>query len=184
MHAKTCEECRPDRIAIGKTFSALPAWRRYVGASLIYLPLFLSLPFVLVGAMILYAHLNVLGARDVKSYREFLPKGNTFRYSHLSDQIAFRFDPTAPWVSLKSFWAFNCNFYCPLSVGLYEWSTYLVKAVENFWCPFFHERKALYQGSAIDQSYWHIDPENRTKLHPTDLECTIWNEDGKGACDG
>ncbi len=177
MQTKTCEQCRNDRIAIGKSFYELPAWRRYLGAALIYLPLFLSLPFVLLGALILYAHLAILGAKNLKGYRDFLPKGNTFRYSSMREQITFRFDPTAPWASLKVFWAFNCNLYCPLSVGLYEWSTYLVKTVENFWCPFFHERKPFYEASAIDQSYWHIDPENRQKLHPEDREHHIWNED-------
>ena len=178
MQAKTCEQCRPQRTAIGKTFYSLPAWRRYLGSLLIYLPLFFSLPFVVLGALILYAHLRTLGAKDLRGFRKFLPKGSSFRYSHLRDQITFKFDPTAPWASIKLFWAFNCNFYCPFSVALYEWSTYLVKTVENFWCPFFHERKATYGDSAIDQSYWHIQLENRAKLHPDDRECQIWNDEG------
>lgn len=178
-HAKTCETCRSDRISIGKQFYTLPAWRRYLGAVLIYLPLFFSLPFVLVGAGILYAHLRTLGAQNIKSYWEFIPDGATHRYSKLSDQITFKMDVTAPWASMKTFWAFNCNYYCPLSVGLYEWSVYLVKTVENFWCPFFHERKSTYAESAIDKSYWHIHPENVEKLHPEDRDCQIWNEDAR-----
>jgi hypothetical protein len=77
---------------------------------------------------------------------------------------------------MKLFWAFNCNVYCPLSVALYEWSAYLVKTVENFWCPFFHERKSDYAGSAIDQSFWHVLPENKAQLDPEDRDCAIWNE--------
>lgn len=176
---KTCESCSSDRISIGSTFYELPAWRRYIGAILIYLPLFFSLPFVVIGAIILWSHLTMLGAKNIRSFRDFVPKGSTHRYSKLSDQITFKMDPTAPWASLKIFWAFNCNYYCPLSVGIYEWSAYLVKTVENFWCPFFHERKALYKESAIDKSYWHIVPENSDKLHPEDRDCSIWNEDSK-----
>lgn len=176
MQAKTCDQCPSQRISIGARFYELPAWRRYLGALLIYLPLFLSLPFVLLGALILYAHLRMLGAQNLKRYSDFLPKPSSFRYSTLKDQITFNFDQTAPWASLKAFWQFNCNLYCPLSVGLYEWSTYLVKTVENFWCPFFHERKEAYRSSSIDRSYWHIHTENREKLHPEDRDCDIWND--------
>lgn len=174
---KACEQCQSQRTTIGKRFYSLPAWRRYVGSMLIYLPMFVSLPFVLVGAWVLYAHLRVLGAKNLKGYRDFLPDWSTYRYNKLSDQITFKMDVTAPWANLKAFWMFNCNFYCPLSVGLYEWSTYLVKTVENFWCPFYHNRKETYAESAIDQSYWHIRPENREQLDPQDRDCAIWNED-------
>lgn len=175
--AKACEQCHGTRVSIGDRFYTLPAWRRYIGAMLIYLPLVVSLPFVLVGAWVLYAHLRVLGAQNLKGYWSFVPKWSSHRYQTLSQQIAFKFDPTAPWASLKSFWMFNCNIYCPLSVGLYEWSTYLVKAVENFWCPFFHERKATYADSKIDHSYWHLTPAAREQLAPEDRDCSIWNRD-------
>jgi hypothetical protein len=174
---KTCEQCRAGRVSIGKHFYQLSPLRRYGGAILIYLPLFLSLPFVALGAGILYAHLRVLGARNLKGYRDFVPTWTTHRYQSLKQQITMKMDSTAPWVNSSLFWMFNCNFYCPLSVGLYEWSTYLVKMVENFWCPFFHDRKATHAESAIDQSYWHILPENRELLVPEDRDCAIWNED-------
>lgn len=174
---KTCQQCRSERIAIGKRFYSLPPWRRYLGSMLIYLPLVVSLPFVAVGAWVLYAHLRTLGAKNIKGYRDFVPSWSSHRYQKLSEQIAFKMDYTAPWANLRGFWMFNCNIYCPLSVGLYEWSTYLVKAVENFWCPFFHERKETYSESAIDQSYWHIKDENRELLAPEDRDCPTWNED-------
>jgi hypothetical protein len=174
---KTCEQCPSSRISIGKRYESLAPWRRYVGALLIYLPLVVSLPFVLAGAFVLYAHLWVLGAQNLKGYWDFVPKWSTHRYQTLSQQVAFRFDPRAPWASLKSFWMFNCNIYCPLSVGLYEWSTYLVKAVENFWCPFFHELKVTRASSPIDQSYWHIEEDSRGRLTPEDRDCPTWNED-------
>jgi hypothetical protein len=174
---KACEQCRSQRTSIGKRFYTLPAWRRYLGSVLIYLPMFVSLPFVAVGAWVLYAHLRVLGAENLKGYRDFLPDWSTHRYNKLSDQIVFHMDYKAPWASVKAFWMFNCNIYCPLSVGLYEWSTYLVKTVENFWCPFYHNRKETYVDSAIDQSYWHLRPEEHQDLNPEDLACGLWNED-------
>lgn len=176
---KACEKCQKNRIEIGKRFYTLPAWRRYIGSMLIFLPLIVSLPFVAVGAWVLYAHLRVLGAKNLKSYSDFLPEKSSFRYSALASQITFDFDPTAPWANVKAFWRFNCNYYCPLSVGLYEWSTYLVKAVENFWCPFFHSRKTTYAESAIDKSYWHLRSENASKLNPEDHQCAIWYDDDR-----
>jgi hypothetical protein len=173
---KACEQCRSERIHIGGDFYALPAWRRYLGTLLVYVPLFVSVPFVILGSLIIYGHLRMLGARNIKGYWDFVPAWSTHRYAKLSKQITFKFDYTAPWLSMKLFWAFNCNVYCPLSVALYEWSAYLVKTVENFWCPFFHERKSDYAGSAIDQSFWHVLPENKAQLDPEDRDCAIWNE--------
>lgn len=177
---KACELCRCDRVTIGESFYSLSPWRRYLGTMLIYLPILTSLPFVLIGVIVTYAHLRILGAKNLKTFWEFVPGWSTHRYSKLSDQITFKMDLTAPWLNSKLFWMFNCNFYCPLSVGLYEYSTYLVKMVENFWCPFFHDRKEAYAESAVDKSFWHIVPENRDQLHPEDRECKIWNEEGKG----
>lgn len=174
---KACQQCRSERIEIGKRFYSLSPWRRYLGTMLIYVPLVVSLPFVALGGLILYTHLRILGAENVKRYRDFVPDWSSHRYHQLSRQITFKMDYTAPWTSFKLFWMFNCNFYCPLSVALYEWSAYLVKTVENFWCPFFHDKKENYADASIDQSYWHIHQENRDLLHPEDRDCPIWSED-------
>lgn len=179
-HPKACQQCRTSRISIGSRFYSLPAWRRYGGTFLVYLPIVTSLPFTILGACILYAHLRILGAKNLKTFWDFVPGWSTHRYSKLSEQITITMDYTAPWTNTKLFWMFNCNFYCPLSVALYEWSTYLVKAVENFWCPFFHSQKENYADASLDQSYWHINGEKeRAKLHPDDLNCHIWNEDAE-----
>jgi hypothetical protein len=53
---------------------------------------------------------------------------------------------------------------------------YLVMIVENWWCPFKHDRKEEYLEGAIDQSFWHVDPEDCEKLHPDDRHNPIWNE--------
>jgi hypothetical protein len=77
----------------------------------------------------------------------------------------------------KLFWILNCNWYCPYSVALFEWHTYLVKVVENWWCPFGHERKHHYTAGAIDQSFWHIYPVEKDKLHEEDRNNPIFTED-------
>lgn len=177
---KACEQCRCDRVTIGDAYYEVSPWRRYIGTMLIYVPLFVSVPFVILGTLVISAHLRLLGARNLKTFWDFVPGWSTHRYSKLSDQITFKMDPTAPWTNSKLFWMFNCNYYCPLSVALYEYNTYLVKMVENFWCPFFHERKQDYADAAIDKSYWHILPENVEKLHPEDRDCKIWNGEAEG----
>lgn len=173
---KACEQCPRERVSIARNYYALPVWRRTLGTLIVYVPLFTSLPFVLLGAFLLYAHLKVLGAEKLKSYWDFVPTWTSHRYSRLKDQITMQAQPHAPWLAWKSFWMFNCNLYCPLSVALYEWSVYLVKLVENYWCPFFHDKKAEYAESAIDLSYWHVMPEDIALLHPDDRDCEIWNE--------
>ena len=59
-----------------------------------------------------------------------------------------------------------------------EWLTYLVKLVENWWCPFAHENKDNYDDARIDYSYWHDTP-NIDQLHPRDRENPIWNQDAR-----
>jgi hypothetical protein len=62
-------------------------------------------------------------------------------------------------------------------VGLFEWHAYLVKLVENWWYPFRHNKKnSNYREAAIDQSFWHIYPEEIGKLEPEDRDNPIWNE--------
>jgi hypothetical protein len=51
--------------------------------------------------------------------------------------------------------------------------------VENWWCPFSHDRKQEYAAGAIDKSFWHVDPEEFIKLDPEDRRNAIWNENGK-----
>jgi len=62
-------------------------------------------------------------------------------------------------------------------VALFGWVTYMVKIVENWWCPFGHEKKETYADGAIDKSLWHLDDSTAEKLHPEDRDNPIWNED-------
>ncbi len=163
------------RIKIGENYKSIPTWRKIVGVPLVYLPLFVSLPYAILGIILVYLHLKILGAKNIKSYWDFVPNWKSHRYS-LKDQIVI--EPNNFWeVQIKSrlFWIFNCVIYCPLSVAVYEYHAYLVKVVENWWCPFLHEKKPEYQKTPIDKSYWHV--ENPDLLHPEDLNCSIWNED-------
>ncbi|WP_243688154.1 hypothetical protein [Geotalea toluenoxydans] len=65
-----------------------------------------------------------------------------------------------------------------MSVALFRYAVYLVKIVENWWCPFAHDQKQDYVESAVDKSFWHVDPDELNKLHPDDKENRIWNEKG------
>jgi hypothetical protein len=60
-----------------------------------------------------------------------------------------------------------------VSVAVIEWNAYLVKAVENWWCPFHHSKKATYDTALLDSSYWHIS-RNAQQLHPSDRDNPIW----------
>lgn len=75
----------------------------------------------------------------------------------------------------KFFWLFNCKIYSPLSVALFRYVVYLVKIVENWWCPFDHELKADYADARIDGSYWHVRPERLDLLNPDDAANPTWS---------
>ena len=179
---KSCENCDPElekamRVQIGKHHRKLSFVRQFFGVWLIYLPI-ITIPFILFSAYLSYWHLRMMGAQNIKPLSEFLPKRKSYRYT-MKNQITMRpgymFSPT----QTKLFWIFNCTWYCPLSVGLFEWHAYLVKIVENWWCPFHHDQKEIhYREAAIDKSFWHIYPEDIDKLAPEDRDNLIWNEDG------
>ncbi|WP_188114793.1 hypothetical protein [Methylococcus geothermalis] len=184
---KKCETCDPSGaetscVVIGKHHKDISYTKRVLGVLLIYVPI-LTLPFVLFSAYVSYFHLKLMGAEKVKTLKDYLPDRNSYRYNYSSQivmQPGYRLSPTQS----KLFWILNCTWYCPFSVGLFEWHAYLVKLVENWWCPFHHERKeSHYREGAIDRSFWHIFPEDIVKLDPQDRDNPIWNEDAKGAPD-
>jgi hypothetical protein len=166
---KSCESCS-SRVEIGKNHLQLSFMRRITGIALIYLPI-LTLPFVFLSAYITYWHLLMMGAKQVKTLTDFLPARASHRYN-LTTQITMR--PSL--LEYKLFWILNCSWYCPVSVALFEWHTYMVKLIENWWCPFAHEKKPRYSNALIDKSFWHIHPVNRVKLHVDDLHNPIWND--------
>jgi len=166
----------PNRVLIGRTFNDVPLWKLIIGIPLIYLPAFLVLPFVIIGVNLVRGHLRFMGAKNLKKYKEFVPSKKSFRYS-LDTQITMKEKSISIWLRSKIYWFYNCGIYCPYSVALFEYSSYLVKVVENWWCPFHHDKKENYADASIDQSFWHVQPE-RVKLHKDDLENPIWNDEG------
>lgn len=177
---KSCKNCTPVheeivRVQIGKQHRELSFLRQFVGVLFIYLPLII-LPFVLLSAYISYWHLLMMGAKNIRPLSAFRPDRKSFRYT-MKNQITMNPGYALSPTQSKLFWIFNCSWFCPTSVGLFEWHAYLVKLVENWWCPFRHDKKnSYYREAAIDQSFWHIYPEDLGKLEPEDRDNPIWNE--------
>lgn len=168
-----------DRVKIGCNYMTQPTWKVILGVPLIYFPLFTTIPFVAIGVLLVRTHLKWIGGMNIRSYWEFVPDWISHRYRY-SDQITYT--TGAHWYNLRAhkfYWVFNCKLYCPLSVALFRYMAYLVKIVENWWCPFDHNQKHEYREGAIDQSYWHLHDAERVKLHPDDLNNPIWNEDAQ-----
>ena len=173
---KACESC--SRIQINKPYRKISKLRAFVGLIFVYLPI-IFLPFILIAAALIYIHLRLMGAQNLKTLKDYLPERSTHRYSYKT-QITYKNAPRlAFWARTKTFWLFNCTWYCPFSVGTLEWFTYLVKTVENWWCPFNHARKDEYANASIDVSYWH-NTANLDQLHPDDRTNPIFSDQSSG----
>jgi hypothetical protein len=170
---KACDSCN-DRVKIGCNHNQQSVLARTVSLIFIYLPI-LTLPFVITSAYLTYFSLKLGGAENVKRWGDYIPDRATHRYS-LKNQIIMDGSFKLSLSQSKLFWILNCTWYCPYSVALFEWHAYLVKVVENWWCPFGHERKDSYTNGAIDQSFWHIYPEDKVKLTPEDRNNPIFTE--------
>lgn len=165
-----------NRVKIGSNFLSQPIWKVFIGVPLIYLPLLTTVPFVMLGVLLVRTHLVYIGGMNIRSYWDFVPAWISHRYRH-NNQIIY--STGAAWYNLrehKFYWIFNCKLYCPLSVALIRYMAYLVMIVENWWCPFAHDKKPDYAESAIDKSYWHLHETERARLHPDDLNNPMWNE--------
>ncbi len=168
-----------DRVKIGSNFKKQPDWKILMAIPLVYIPIITTIPFVVIGVLLVRIHLKYVGAMDIKSYWDFVPSWVSHRYRY-SDQITI--STARKWYNFTGYkfsWIFNCKIYCPLSVALFKYAAYLVEVVENWWCPFAHDQKEKYREGAIDKSYWHICDKDRNKLHPEDRDNPIWNEDAE-----
>lgn len=162
-------------VSIGKSYLKRPRWFRVlVGVPLIYIPILVTMPFVMLGVLFVRLHLRALGATNMKNYWYFVPDWASHRYT-MATQPRYNNNLLAVAHS-KTYWLFNCKLYCPLSVGMLRYMVYLVKIVENWWCPFDHSRKQDYADAAIDMSFWHIRERQRDLLHPDDRDNPIWNK--------
>ena len=169
---KACDTC--ERVEIGKNHRQVPVLRRAVGMVLVYSPI-LTLPFCFLSAYMTYWHLRLVGGKNIKTLSDFLPERSSHRYT-LKSQITMRGSFKVSPVQSRLYWILNCTWYCPVSVALFEWHAYLVKLVENWWCPFGHEKKENYHNARIDQSFWHIYPEELVNLVDEDRDNPIWND--------
>jgi hypothetical protein len=170
-----------NRVRIGCNFPGQPQWKVFLGVPLIYIPLITSIPFVMLAAFLVRTHLTLVGGQNIRTYWDFVPDWISHRYRY-DDQVTY--SSGAAWYNLRAYrwyWIFNCKLYCPLSVALFRYVAYLVMIVENWWCPFGHDKKADYAGSAIDKSYWHLHDSERESLDQEDRENPIWNEDADNA---
>lgn len=163
-----------ERVQIGCNYAKQPFWKVILAVPLIYIPILTTVPFVVIGVLLMKTHLHYVGGMNIKSYWDFVPDWVSHRYRN-SEQPILNIPPYFP-AHYRIFWVLNCKVYCPLSVALFRYALYLVKIVENWWCPFAHDQKQFYTEGAIDESFWHVDPEERVKLHPDDRENPIWNE--------
>jgi hypothetical protein len=170
---KACDSCS-GRAEIGKNHTKVPVLQRTVGLLFVYLPI-LTLPFVFLSAYLTYYHLKLIGGENIKTLSDFLPARSSHRYT-LKNQITMDGSFKLSLAQSKLYWILNCTWYCPVSVALFEWHAYLVKLVENWWCPFTHEKKESYNNAKIDKSFWHIYPEDAIKLEPEDRDNEIWND--------
>ena len=123
---KTCESCR--RVQIGEPFQKVSTPRAFLGTFFIYLPI-LFVPILIMTALLVYIHLRMMGASDIKPLTNFLPTWKSHRYRYKSQIVYSAGSKAAFWQRTRVFWFFNCTLYCPFSVGLLEWTAYLVKLV-------------------------------------------------------
>ena len=171
---KACETCS-NRVEIGKNHNQMSVPRRAIGLFFVYAPI-ITLPFVFASAYMTYFHLWLVGAKNVKKFTDYLPARDSHRYT-MKNQITMKPSFGISLSQYRLYWILNCTWYCPVSVAVFEWHAYMVKLVENWWCPFTHEKKDGYANAKIDKSFWHIYEEDIVKLNPEDRDNPIWNED-------
>ena len=68
---KACQSCT--RIEIGRPFQAVSRARVFFGLFFVYAPIVL-LPVFVLSALLVYAHLRLMGAQNLKTLRDFLPE--------------------------------------------------------------------------------------------------------------
>mgnify|MGYP001827117589 CR=1 FL=1 len=165
------------RVKIGSNYLRQPTCKLFLGVPLIYFPLITTTPFVLLGVLLVKTHLKWVGGINIRSYWDFVPAWASHRYRY-DNQITY--STGATWYNFRArkfYRIFNCKLNCPLSVAQFVYVAYLVTIVENWWCPFEHDKIKEYSEGAIDKLYWYMHAREREKLHPNDLNNPIWNEE-------
>ncbi|MDY6838560.1 MAG: hypothetical protein SWH78_11350 [Thermodesulfobacteriota bacterium] len=173
-------ERNEDRVETGSNFDEIPQWRFLAGVPLIYVPILVGIVPMILCALLVRIHLWMVGARELKSYwKDFVPSWISHRYTRknqiVSERFAAKYGSLAAVTKLRLFWIFNCKLYCPLSVALLAYIVYLVKVVEQWWCPFGHDKKHTYADVPIDRSFWHANGDVGL-LDPRDRDNPSWNK--------
>lgn len=171
---------KEERVQIGGNFDEVPRWKFLAGVPLIYVPILVGIVPMVLCALLVRTHLRMVGARNLKSYwKDFVPSWVSHRYTRknqiVSDRFLAKYGSVVSITRSKLFWIFNCKIYCPLSIALLAYLVYLVKVVEQWWCPFGHDRKHTYADAPIDRSFWHANGDAGL-LHPDDRKNPSWNE--------
>lgn len=163
------------RIEIACNYLDRPKWQRVLAVPLIYIPIITWVPFAIVTVFIVRSYLVITGARNLKKYKDFLPEWISHRYTYDTQVTPAKYRITRP--IAKILWVINCKLYCPFSVALSKYLTYLIQVVEIWWCPFTHSKKDTYNETIIDKSFWHLDEAHESLLDNDDKENSIWNSD-------
>lgn len=164
-----------ERVEIVSNYDCQPRWKKALAVVFIYIPIIITIPFVIIGSVFIRTHLQYIGAHKLKRYRDFLPENSSYRYT-LKTQIVGK-QSFLNFAGSKWLWIFNCTRYCTYSIALFAYVAYLIKVVENWWCPFYHSKKVTYAESAIDKSFWHSKPVLENLLCEDDRNNPLWNQD-------
>ena len=77
-----------ERVTIGANYPHQPLWKQAIGIPLIYLPLITTVPFMMLGVLLVRTHLRYVGAMNIRSYWDFVPAWISHRYRY-DDQIIY-----------------------------------------------------------------------------------------------
>ena len=71
-----------ERVQIGSSFDDIPHWRFVAGLPLIYFPILIGIVPMILCALLVRAHLRMVGACNLKTYwKDFVPSWVSHRYT-------------------------------------------------------------------------------------------------------
>lgn len=69
-----------ERVRIGVNHIKQPIWKVFISVPLIYLPLITTIPFVILGVLLIKAYLKWVGGMNIGNYSDFVPGWASHRY--------------------------------------------------------------------------------------------------------
>jgi len=94
-------------VEIGAHFKRQPFWKIALGVPLIYVPIIVSIPFILFGVILVRTHLRFVGGHKLKGYWDFVPPWATHRYTYETQIVPSDVRWYHPLVRSRAFWIFN-----------------------------------------------------------------------------